>query len=820
MATFWYIGKVDQVTGNGITTGSSAKIIICDLLDNNKQLTFTNSTGITSTNTISATGGKLDIRKGKVIETTTAYITGSTGTLYMSPGTLYKIVKGYSSPLPAGPEGATPNNFIPRLLGANYPYVLTGGTIELAGTGTGANAFQTLRGGRNYQALLFSGANTNGTDYKNLSSNADAEISVEVKNGAVVDCIDGGLDPASFTGNGGLLMSDAGSRFRIKNKTNKQPELKGSTVDYNLQNGTVEFYGTGATDQQNMRGNEEGADTKRIVYYNVDINAAAANYSTPPTVLTIAKAGNVDAVESFGIAGTFNVNSPASFRLDETDYIEGAGNVSINSGGGLLYGSPNGIKTTGTGVTDGNIRISGTRTFNQAASYGFVGNGGMSSGSALPTQVVGLYVYKNTAGDTVGLTNPVEVTSKLKFQNGIIKTNANLVNVSNSATTAIEGGNLTGTDKYVQGNLQRNTDGASSYTFPIGHASQNAQGFTIGVTGANNSTIKGFLETNIQTLVQSIAYCDIEKHSGTAGVENAGEGLSGYDGILDRITFNLKSPLQWDVVNPSGGITSYDITVSANGGQDFTPVVSSNALPIRYLMKNGEPGNTGYATGPGLPSFTATGFLACPNGYTLTGMTSFSKFTVDGADQDNTVLPIELIYFDATCDKEGYVDLNWSTASELNNDYYTIERSRDAVSFEQVKEVDAAGNSGNILAYNEKDESPILGTSYYRLKQTDLDGSFSFSKIVRVDCTTGGDESINVFYADGEGIVSTIFINNGERFNFSIYDDLGRIIYEEKRNIGEGFSRNLLNNKDLATGIYFVTAQSENRRVSVKLFVP
>ncbi|MBK8674775.1 MAG: T9SS type A sorting domain-containing protein [Bacteroidetes bacterium] len=470
-------------------------------------------------------------------------------------------------------------------------------------------------------------------------------------------------------------------------------------------------------------------------------------------------------------------------------------------------------------ATAGNISTS-ARTFNNGASYGFVGNGAMVSGSALPSQVVGLYVYKNTAGDLVTLTNPVEVTSKLKFQNGIIKTNANLVNVSNSATTAIEGGNLTGTDKYVQGNLQRNTDGASSYTFPIGHASQNAQGFTIGVTGANNSTIKGFLETNNQTLVQSIAYCDIEKHSGTAGVENAGEGLSGYDGILDRITFNLKSPLQWDVVNPSGGITSYDITVSANGGQDITPVVSSNALPIRYLMKNGEPGNTGYSTGTGAPSFTATGFLACPNGYTLTGMTSFSKFTVNGADQDNTVLPIELIYFDATCDKEGYVDLNWSTASELNNDYYTIERSRDAVSFEQVKEVDAAVNSGNILAYNEKDESPILGTSYYRLKQTDLDGSFSYSKIVRVDCTTGGDESINVFYADGEGIVSTIFINNGERFNFSIYDDLGRIIYEEKRNIGEGFSRNLLNNKDLATGIYFVTAQSENRRVSVKLFVP
>jgi hypothetical protein len=303
-------------------------------------------------------------------------------------------------------------------------------------------------------------------------------------------------------------------------------------------------------------------------------------------------------------------------------------------------------------------------------------------------------------------------------------------------------------------------------------------------------------------------------------VEHAGQGLPGYDGILDKIEFNLKSPLQWDVVNPSGGITSYDITVSANGGQDINPVVSSNGLAVRYLMKNGEPGNTGSSTGPGLPSFPATGFLACPNGYSLSGLTSFSKFTIDGADKDNTVLPVELIYFDAECNKEGFVDINWSTASEVNNDFYTIERSIDAISFTPIQEVDAAGNSGNVLSYNEKDENPILGTSYYRLKQTDFDGSFTYSKIVRVDCTTGGDESINVFYADGEGIVSTIFINNGERFRFSIYDDLGRIIYEEKRNIGEGFSRNLLNNKDLATGIYFVTAQSENRRKSVKLFVP
>ena len=825
IATFWYIGKDNQKTGDApnvsLSTSADGKVVICELLGNHLILTPTVSFGVTDATTISPTGGKLDIRKGQFIETETVYVFGTSGTLYMAPGTLYKVLKGNSS--------YTDLDDIPRMYSTTFPYVLTGGTIELAGTGTN-HQYQRLRSDNaffNYVNVKYSGSNATGT-YKNLSQATYIDSALYITGTPIVDCFTGAAgSAASFLGNGGLIMD--GGLLRIRKRTDPNPELEGIAMPYTLTGGTIEFYGTNAAGgTQQIRGNY-GFPANVVNYFNLEINADEAR-------LNIVNPGNVDLTSSFVLQGTLNVNSPAILRLDETDFIykhdvTSSSTVNINSGGGLFYGSPFGITTVALGGTGldptkglanpaaGNIRTS-VRNFSTGASYGFVGNGAMVSGSGLPSQMVGLYVYKNTAGDVVTMTNSAEMTNLLRFQNGILRTNANLINVSNSATTAIEGGNLTGSDKYVQGNLQRNTDGASSYTFPIGHLSQNAQGFTIGVTGANNSTIKGFLETNTQTLVQSIAYCDIEKHSGTAGVENAGEGLSGYDGILDRITFNLKSPLQWDVVNPSGGITSYNITVAANGGQDITPVVSSNGVPIRYLMKNGEPGNTGFATGPGAPSFTATGFLACPTGYTLSGMTSFSKFTVDGADEDNTVLPVELIYFDANCTKEGYVDVSWSTASELNNDYYTIERSRDAISFEEVKEVDAAGNSGNILAYNEKDESPILGTSYYRLKQTDLDGSFSYSKIVRVDCTTGGDESINVFYADGEGIVSTIFINNGERFNFSIYDDLGRIIYEEKRNIGEGFSRNLLNNKDLATGIYFVTAQSENRRVSAKLFVP
>lgn len=77
------------------------------------------------------------------------------------------------------------------------------------------------------------------------------------------------------------------------------------------------------------------------------------------------------------------------------------------------------------------------------------------------------------------------------------------------------------------------------------------------------------------------------------------------------------------MTNPGGGISSYNITVHANGGQDINPITSVNSLAIRYLLKNGEPGNTGVTTGDALPSFSATGFIACPNGYSLSGMNFF-----------------------------------------------------------------------------------------------------------------------------------------------------------------------------------------------------
>jgi hypothetical protein len=778
VATFHYIGKANQVTGNAITSGSSGKIIICDLIDNNTQLTFTDSTGITNNTAASPTGGKLDIRKGQVIESTTAYITGSTGTLYMSEGTLYKIAKGNSN------ASSSYNDLIPRMTGGSYPYVLNGGTIEFAGEGP-SNAFQTIRASTNpsYINLKFSGANTFGSDYKSLSNRTNIDSSLVLSGATVVDCITSSGNAASFTGTGALIMD--GGRLRIKKLNDLNPELDGTARNYAVTGGTIEFYGSGATQNQRLRGTDGGGT---ITYHNIEINAAATNLDF------VTSLGNVSSLTSFAITGTMNINKPASFRIGVASNVSGSGNFIVNDSSTLFYASANGIKTSGTGTSDGNIRVSGTRTFSQDASYGFIGTQAMISGDALPSEVVNLYVAKSANID-VELTNSVEVKETLQFLGGVLQTTgSNEVFVSNTDNIAISGGQTSSTDKYIQGRLKWKTDGASSYTFPIGHSTQDAQGFTIDVTGADGSEILGFLETNNTSPLQSFAYCDLEKHPGGGVAVDVGSGTVGYDGVLDQVALNLESPLQWNVTNPGGGINSYDITVQANGGQDINPVVSANGLPIRYLMKNGEPGNPGINTGTGA-QFTQTGFLACPNGYSLSGMTSFSDFTLNGGNAGGSQLPVKLLFFNASR-IENKAKLSWATSLEINNEKFEIERSADAVSFEKIATVKGGGNTTNLQDYATFDEQPLSGWNYYRLKQIDFDQAFEYSNIASVYFEEG-EFAIAVYPNPAKNSIMIQTFGDTKIYDAAIYNSLGQEIRKAEFNINMSI-------EDLASGTYTI----------------
>ena len=144
----------------------------------------------------------------------------------------------------------------------------------------------------------------------------------------------------------------------------------------------------------------------------------------------------------------------------------------------------------------------------------------------------------------------------------------------------------------------------------------------------------------------------------------------------------------------------------------------------------------------GIADGYSDGLLAQSN-CTLPVVTSFGYYggNADGysfivLNQSNcpniTPLPIELLSVTAEKNKS-IVDVKWITASELNSDYFTVERSQDGFNFEFVAKVPGAGRSTTLKKYVAQDEKPYQGVSYYRLKQTDYDGKFKYSKIIVVD---------------------------------------------------------------------------------------
>ena len=109
-----------------------------------------------------------------------------------------------------------------------------------------------------------------------------------------------------------------------------------------------------------------------------------------------------------------------------------------------------------------------------------------------------------------------------------------------------------------------------------------------------------------------------------------------------------------------------------------------------------------------------------------------NNFHIGSINDIDSPLPIELLSFNATL-KNSEVELKWSTASETNNDYFTIERATDVEHFEPILTHDGKGTSKELNHYSVVDSSPLYGRSYYRLKQTDFDGKFTYSELKTID---------------------------------------------------------------------------------------
>lgn len=174
------------------------------------------------------------------------------------------------------------------------------------------------------------------------------------------------------------------------------------------------------------------------------------------------------------------------------------------------------------------------------------------------------------------------------------------------------------------------------------------------------------------------------------------------------------------------------------------------------------------------------------------------------------VLPVELIHFSAE-EETGRVHLNWATASELNNDYFTVERSLDGQQWEPIMMIPGAGNSSQVIHYTGVDEFPLDGWSYYRLKQTDFDGTFAYSQVVAVELGNVGGSEVNVYPNPTTGQL-TLSGAEVELTEIQVLDVLGQDV-TSSLNIVRRDQQIKLDLTGLPSGIYMVRTKTIASRV-------
>ncbi len=416
----------------------------------------------------------------------------------------------------------------------------------------------------------------------------------------------------------------------------------------------------------------------------------------------------------FNGAGTFTNNGTGYLLMTITTPDAYNSNVTfVKNSTGLIYPNYNGNSTYA-----GNLSIT-----SPAASVSFGAGNGTATFSGAGTQNISVTgatlapifvraVIANTGGGVTLTNTSIDVSSTLVFNSGLLNTTTTYELVMQSGSTTAAG--TSASTSYVNGPMayQKASAGISTLNFPIGN-SPDCRPFILTVNHSNNTMYVyqaqlfnasakalGYTLPPSVTNVSGVHYYTIGR-ANAAGVSQPNAGLSGNqtiqiffganDLVTDGSTLTIvknvfTAPTNWIDI---GGVGA----PPASGGANLTGSVISTSAPSVF--------------------------------------NSFSTFALANEVGGNNVLPIGLLYFDAVADNNR-VDLTWGTSSESNNSYFTIEKSQDGINFEFVQRVNTQafdGNSNLPLSYSAQDMNPYSGLSYYRLKQTDLDGKSRYSRI-------------------------------------------------------------------------------------------
>ncbi|MEO8591330.1 MAG: T9SS type A sorting domain-containing protein [Flavobacteriales bacterium] len=196
----------------------------------------------------------------------------------------------------------------------------------------------------------------------------------------------------------------------------------------------------------------------------------------------------------------------------------------------------------------------------------------------------------------------------------------------------------------------------------------------------------------------------------------------------------------------------------------------------------------------------AAGAVNTVSNASINGANFFRSWTLSNILEP---LPVELVRFDAVCDKD-LVRLTWTTGSESGNSHFVVERSADGVLFEAIAEVPGAGNSQIAVDYLFVDDRPIA-LAYYQLRQVDFDGTETLGPLRAAGCSTTGTTQIVNAWDDGNELNVLVHAAADGVHLVRLFDASGKVVWNTgKVALTEGLNTISFAKQSIAMGIYTI----------------
>ena len=554
----------------------------------------------------------------------------------------------------------------------------------------------------------------------------------------------------------------------LYNNSTHQYQIPAEAPNASTHNVFVEQYGTGCV--------TNWANASSDIALN-NITLEANTEATATANMTIS--GNIANAGILNLIGDVTLNGTVQQTLSGSGTLT-INNINVNNTHSDGVIAENTLDITGN-VTVGNnskLNVTGTAVFNGNATQTLSGTGSMA---------VSNVVFDNSNGfNATGLENNLAVNASATFTNGIYDGNM----AFGKSANAIDASRIS----YVNGEVSKTGNG-DSFIFPTGN--DNVYGQIEAIVGDEDKATIRFHHKSGHGFSES----EYPRWWNLADMD------PGNNPQFDHVS-NFE---YWDVF-ASADLTDATLSIYAGDANDHfsTPTSFDIANIYGAMYKNGLWRNIGGGSGSVSPS----GETIILENVTILGNGSrsleFTKTSI-GSKSQETILPIELLSFSAHCNGNT-IDIDWSTASERNNDYFILEKSLDAINFSEIARIAGAGKSTEQIDYSYTDYDYYGGDVYYRLIQVDYDGTKTYSEIISAKCSNWEtDPNISVFPNPFSSELTIVLENfRNEPATIEIFDVMGRTIKQMQVDSPHNEYETSFNLDNIPAGIYNVRVRTSS----------